>query len=51
MLLIYFVKHRCLLLIFTYIYIVAPLVHTPSMLSPFRGGGVEYLNDPDSYAG
>jgi len=23
----------------------------PRELSPFRGGGIEYLNDPDSYAG
>jgi len=24
---------------------------TPRVLSPFRGGGIAYLNDPDSYAG
>jgi len=23
----------------------------PRVLSPFRGGGIVYLNDPDSYAG
>jgi len=23
----------------------------PSVLSPFRGGGIAYLSDPDSYAG
>jgi len=23
----------------------------PRVLSPFRGGGIAYLNDPDSYAG
>jgi len=23
---------------------------SPHMLSPFRGGGMEYLNDPESYA-
>jgi len=27
------------------------LFTTPRMLSPFRGGGIAYLNDPDSYAG
>jgi len=26
-------------------------VKFPRMLSPFRGGGIVYLNDPDSYAG
>jgi len=25
--------------------------HTPRVLTPFRGGGIEYLNDPESYAG
>jgi len=24
---------------------------TPRVLSPFRGGGIVYLNVPDSYAG
>jgi len=24
---------------------------SPRVLSPFRGGGIAYLNDPDSYAG
>jgi len=24
---------------------------TPRVLSPFSGGGIVYLNDPDSYAG
>jgi len=24
---------------------------TRCVLSPFRGGGIAYLNDPDSYAG
>jgi len=24
---------------------------TPRVLSPFRGGGIAYLNDPDSFAG
>jgi len=24
---------------------------TPRVLSPFRGGGIAHLNDPDSYAG
>jgi len=28
-----------------YIYLIAPRV-----LSPFRGRGIAYLNDPDSYA-
>jgi len=23
----------------------------PRVLSPYRGGGIEYLSDPDSYAG
>jgi len=23
---------------------------TPRVLSPFRGGGIVYLNDPESYA-
>jgi len=23
----------------------------PFVLSPFRGGGIEYLSDPDSYVG
>jgi len=23
----------------------------PRLLSPFRGGGIVYLNDPDSYGG
>jgi len=23
----------------------------PGVLSPFSGGGIAYLNDPDSYAG
>jgi len=27
------------------------IVLTPSVLSPLRGGGIAYLNDPDSYAG
>jgi len=27
------------------------LNHSPCVLSPFRGGGIAYLNDPDSYAG
>jgi len=25
--------------------------YTPRVLSPFRGGGIAYLNDLDSYAG
>jgi len=25
--------------------------YAPRVLSPFRVGGIEYLNDPDSYAG
>jgi len=24
---------------------------SPRVLSPFRGGGIAYLSDPDSYAG
>jgi len=26
-------------------------IDTPHVLSPFRGGGIKYLNDPDTYAG
>jgi len=26
-------------------------VATPRVLSPFRGGGIAYLSDPDSYTG
>jgi len=25
--------------------------HPPRVLPPFRGGGIAYLNDPDSYVG
>jgi len=28
-----------------------PPVISPRVLSPFHGGGIAYLNDPDSYAG
>jgi len=27
------------------------LINTTRVLSPFRGGGIAYLNDPDHYAG
>jgi len=33
-------------------YMYKPLFFiTPRVLSPFRGGGVSYLKDSDSYAG
>jgi len=30
---------------------IVRLFITPRVLSYFRGGGIVYLNDPDSYAG
>jgi len=30
---------------------ISSFVYTPRVLSPFRGGGIAYLIDPDSYAG
>jgi len=34
-----------------YIYISTCTSIYPHVLSPFRGGGIVYLNDPHSYAG
>jgi len=33
------------------LYIISHLYISPLVLSPFRGGGIVYLSDPDSYAG